>query len=87
MDLLNTYKSGQWPKSSSGSGVSEFGGPLIKHGNVTYIFDPTAPSLGARMIALDSELTPEEKQYYIERGTILSRVVFFSILGFIPAPL
>jgi hypothetical protein len=80
MDLLNTYKTGQWPKSSSGSGVSQFGGPLIKHGNVTYIFDPSAPSLGSRMIALDSELTPEEKQYYIERGTILSRVVGDTVL-------
>ena len=70
-ELLGAYTKGQWGQMTEAGSVSDDGRPAIRHGNVTYIPDPEAPSLGSRAIALDSELTEEEKAFYIERGTLL----------------
>jgi len=70
-ELLGAYSKGQWGQVTEAGSVSDDGRPAIRHGNVTYIPDPEAPSLGSRAIALDSELTEEEKAFYIERGTLL----------------
>ena len=70
-ELLGAYNKGVWGHTAEAGSVSDSGLPAIKHGNVTYIPDPEAPSLGSRAVALDSELTEEEKAFYIERGTLL----------------
>ena len=74
-ELLSVYSTGQWPPNSESGSVSDDGRPAIKHGNVTYIPNPEAPSLGSRALALDSELTEEEKAFYIERGTLLHNTI------------
>jgi hypothetical protein len=70
-ELLGAYTKGQWGQVTDSGSVSDDGRPAIRHGNVTYIPDPEAPGLGSRAVALDSELSEEEKAFYIERGTLL----------------
>lgn len=70
VELLKKAQSGQWGQNAAGF-VESVGGVVLKHGNVTYIFNPQAPSLGSRAIALASELSDEEKSFYIERGALL----------------
>ncbi len=79
-DLLDAYKSGTWPDQTDAGAVGSSGAPMIKHGNITYIFDPTAPSLGKRAVALNSELSEEERLFYIERGTLLNRTIADPVL-------
>jgi hypothetical protein len=80
MDLLELYKKGKWVNGQTAGSVGDFGGPVIKHGDVSYIFNPTAPTLGNRPIALVAQLSEEEKAFYIERGTLLNQTISSSAL-------
>ena len=75
LQLLDLYKKGKWVNGKTAGSVGDFGGPMIKHGDVSYIFNPDAPTLGSRPIALIADLTEEEKAFYIERGTLLNSTI------------
>ena len=79
-DLLAAYQKGSWPAPDSTGAVSTDGRPMIKHGNVTYIFDPTVPSLGARAVALDADLEEAERSFYLERGILLNKSISDPVL-------
>lgn len=80
LQLLDLYKKGKWVNGQTAGSVGDFGGPMIKHGEVSYIFNPDAPTLGNRPIALVSQLSEEEKAFYIERGTLLNQTIANSAL-------
>lgn len=75
IDLLTAIQQGRYGDESAAGIVQSLGGPILKHGNMSYIFDPTAPTLGSRAIALDAELSEEEKSYYIQRGALLYETI------------
>lgn len=75
IDFLEARQAGKWGGETIAGYVQSAGGPLISHGDVSYTFNPQAPSLGGRMVALDSELSEEERAFYIERGTLLHETI------------
>jgi hypothetical protein len=79
-DLLAAYQNGSWPAPGSTGAVATDGRPMIKHGNVTYIFDPTVPSLGERAVALDADLEEAERSFYLERGILLNKTIADPVL-------
>jgi|694.fasta_scaffold10179_8 hypothetical protein len=44
------------------------------HGSVDYITDPSYVTSGSRTVALDSNLSPEEKNWIIERGRLVKEL-------------
>lgn len=62
---------GKWPGAGSQSKVGDSDGYVYTHNNVAYTIDPNAPSLGERAVAIVSELSQDEKEIYLERGTLL----------------
>lgn len=73
MNPLLESINGRWPgeeKSKVGDGKN-----LFTHNNIGYSIDEQAPSLGEKAVAIESELTPNEKSIYIERGTLLKQSI------------
>lgn len=62
---------GKWPGSGTEPKVGDADGYLYTHNNIAYKIDENAPSLGERAVAIVSELSEDEKQIYLERGTLL----------------
>ncbi len=48
---------------------------MFTHNNTGYTIDGLAPSLGERALAAEEELSEEEKQIYIDRGTLLKQSI------------
>lgn len=71
--LLQTVD-GKWPGNDK-SKVGGADGSLFTHNSTAYSIDADAPGLGERPVALDSELSEDEKQIYIERGTLLKQSI------------
>lgn len=73
MNPLLESINGMWPgeeKSKVGDSQS-----LFTHNGTAYNVSESAPSLGERAVAIDSQLTPDEKLIYIERGTLLKQSI------------
>jgi len=68
---LSDSVDGKWPGNGTQSQVGDSNGITWSHNNITYTIDATAPSLGERAVAAVSELSDEERQMYIDRGTLL----------------
>lgn len=68
---LSDSINGKWPPNGAESKVGDSNGTTWSHNNIIYTIDPTAPSLGERAVAAVSELSDEERQMYIDRGTLL----------------
>lgn len=65
---------GKWPGNDK-SKVGDSTGALFTHNSTAYTIDVQAPGLGERAIATDEELSEEEKQIYIDRGTLLKQSI------------
>lgn len=71
--LLQTVD-GKWPGGDK-SKVGDSTGALFTHNNIGYSVDSAAPGLGERAVALESELSDDEKQIYLERGGLLKKTI------------
>jgi hypothetical protein len=65
---------GKWPGNDK-SKVGDSTGALFTHNSTAYTIDSEAPGLGERAIAAEEELSEEEKQIYIDRGTLLKQSI------------
>ena len=65
---------GKWPGNDK-SKVGDSTGALYTHNNTGYTIDGLAPGLGERALAAEEELDEEEKQIYIDRGTLLKQSI------------
>ena len=65
---------GKWPGNDK-SQVGDSTGALFTHNNTGYAIDGDAPGLGERAVATEEELSAEEKQIYIDRGTLLKQSI------------
>jgi len=65
---------GKWPGNDK-SKVGDSTGALFTHNSTAYTIDSVAPSLGERAIAVEEELSEEEKQIYTDRGTLLKQSI------------
>lgn len=72
MNPLQESVGGQWPGTDK-SQVQDSSGAIYTHNNISYKINPESPGLGSRPVALSDELTEEEIQIYISRGTILKK--------------
>ena len=84
MNPLLESVNGRWPGNSK-SKIGEANGSLFTHNSTSYIIQEDAPGLGERAVALEEELSKEEKQIYIDRGTLLKQSINESslTLGFL----
>jgi hypothetical protein len=74
MNPLLESTNGKWPGNDK-SKVGDSTGALFTHNSTAYTIDVQAPGLGERAIATDEELSEEEKQIYIDRGTLLKQSI------------
>ena len=65
---------GKWPGNDK-SKVGDSTGALFTHDSTAYKIDDDAPGLGERAIAIDEELTEDEREIYIARGTLLKQSI------------
>lgn len=65
---------GRWPGNDK-SKVGDSTGALFTHNSTAYRIDDNAPGLGERAVATEEELSEEEKQIYIDRGTLLKQSI------------
>ena len=65
---------GKWPGNDK-SKVGDSTGALFTHNNTAYTIDGNAPGLGERAVATEEDLSEEEKQIYIDRGTLLKQSI------------
>jgi len=65
---------GKWPGNDK-SKVGDSTGALFTHNSTAYNIDSAAPSLGERAVAIEEELSEEEKQIYTDRGTLLKQSI------------
>ncbi|MFZ4104972.1 hypothetical protein [Flavobacterium sp.] len=84
MNPLLESVNGRWPGNDK-SKIGEANGSLFTHNSTSYTIDNVAPGLGERAVALEEELSEEEKQIYIDRGTLLKQSINESslTLGFL----
>jgi hypothetical protein len=75
---------GSWPGKDK-SLIQDLDGAIYTHNNVGYAYDEAAPSLGSRPVAIIDELSKEEQEIYLTRGTILKKFINESalVLGFL----
>ena len=65
---------GKWPGNDK-SKVGDSTGALFTHDSTAYTIDSEAPGLGERAIAAEEELTEDEREIYITRGTLLKQSI------------
>lgn len=65
---------GKWPGKDKSS-IQDSDGVIYTHNDNSYRIDESAPSLGARPVALFDELDDEEADIYITRGTLLKQFI------------
>ena len=65
---------GKWPGNDK-SKVGDSTGALFTHNSTAYTIDSEAPGLGERAIAAEEELTEDEREIYITRGTLLKQSI------------
>jgi len=65
---------GKWPGNDK-SKVGDSTGAMFTHDDTGYTIDELAPGLGERAVATEEELSAEEKQIYIDRGTLLKQSI------------
>jgi len=70
MNPLLESLNGRFPQDDK-SKVGDSQGVVYTHNNISYRINGDTPSLGERAVALESILTKDEMDIYIERGTIL----------------
>lgn len=74
MNPLLESVNGKWPGNDK-SQVGDSTGVIFTHDNIRYTIDSAAPSLGEKAVALEEELSDEEKKIYLDRGALLKKFI------------